>query len=738
MAENIYLAAPADARPAYGRMHSWAEETLAAFKLDVPLAALTGSLSLAQRQLLEVAKALLTRPKVLLLDEPTTALGPEDVGRLHTLVLEQARAGVGIVYVSHRLPEVLAVADRVTVLRDGVAQGTFEAASVSEDALVTLMIGRPLTVAFPERRKLPEDAEVMLAVSGLKGERFGPVDLEVRKGEILGIAGAEGNGQVPFLRALAGSEPATGTASCGGAKIDMRSPAGSLRAGVVLLSGDRRGEALFPVLSVRANSTIQILRRLAPIGIVLRGRERRAMAGLVEQLQVRMASPEQPVQSLSGGNQQKVSLISSFLRGDVKVILAEEPTQGVDVGARFDIYEALRAKSEEGITTVVKSSDPIELSGLCDRVVVMSRGRIVEEIPRHELGERRIVEAIVGSRVGVTAPRERRDEHMKRNWLPLILMTALIVALGAYTAAHQSAFLSKENLNSLLLEAMPLILVSLGQAVALLVGGFDVSVAALMTMVVVVASFTIPATTSGIALVPGVLALIGVGIATGLFNAFLIRGLRLPSIVATLGTLSILEGWSLWLRSYPSGAINTDVTGKLTSAVGFVPLAFVGVVLLAALGDFGLYRSRTGLGLRAVGLDETSSRRLGMSTGRTIVLAFVVCSVLATLGGFYLAAEVQVGSPIIGNEALESIAAAVLGGASLAGGRGSFFGTLLAAFFLTEINNILPLFQQPTEYADMTIGALILLALLLYQSPVLIAKFRTSRRTVEPAEATAG
>ena len=327
---------------------------------------------------------------------------------------------------------------------------------------------------------------------------------------------------------------------------------------------------------------------------------------------------------------------------------------------------------------------------------------------------------------------------MKRGWLPLVLMTVLIVALGAYSAAHQSAFLSKENLNSLLLESLPLILVSLGQAVALLVGGFDVSVAALMTMVVVVASFTLPPTTSGIALVPGAFALVGVGIAVGLFNAFLIRGLGLPSIVATLGTLSILEGWSLWLRSYPSGAINTDVTSSLTSAVGFVPLAFVGVVVLAALGDLGLYRSRAGLALRAVGLDETSSRRLGMSTGRTIVLAFVVCSVLATLGGFYLAAEVQVGSPIIGNQALESIAAAVLGGASLAGGRGSFVGTLLAAFFLTEINNVLPLFQQPTEYADMTIGALILLALLLYQSPVLIARLRGSRRTVEPTEAAAG
>jgi ribose/xylose/arabinose/galactoside ABC-type transport system permease subunit len=316
---------------------------------------------------------------------------------------------------------------------------------------------------------------------------------------------------------------------------------------------------------------------------------------------------------------------------------------------------------------------------------------------------------------------------VKRALLPLALMTTLIVAVGAYTEARQSVFLSRENLNALLLEAMPLILVSMGQACALLVGGFDISVAALMTMCVVTASFTMTADTSGIALLPGALALVGVGLATGMFNAFLIRVLRLPSIVATLGTLSILEGASLLLRSYPQGAINTDVTDTLTSSVGFVPLAFVGALALAALADLWLYRTRTGLALRAVGLDATSSRRLGMSTGRTVLLAFLLCSVMASIAGFYLAAEVQVGSPIIGNQALESIAAAVLGGASLAGGKGSFFGTMLAALFLTEIDNILPLFQQPTEYADMAIGALILFSLLLYQAPELIDRARAAR-----------
>jgi ribose transport system ATP-binding protein len=400
VAENLYLAAPDDQVPAYGRKEEWAAATLEEYRLDVPPSAAVGALSLPQRQLLEVVKALLAKPKVLLLDEPTTALGPQEVEQLHALVLDRARSGVGVVYVSHRLPEVLGIADRITVLRDGVGQGTYDATGMSEEALIALMIGRPLDHAFPERDDVGRESEVLLEVSGLRGERFGPIDLTVEKGEIVGIAGAEGNGQVQFLRALAGVERPLGRASCDGAELNTKSPLAALRAGVVLLSGDRTSESLFPVLSVRANTTIQVLRRLGRLGVVRGGRERRTVSDLARRLRIRMASMEQPVQSLSGGNQQKVSLTRPFLRGDVKVILAEEPTQGVDVGARFDIYEALREKANDGVAIIVKSSDPLELAGLCDRVVVMSRGRIVDQIERAELGERRIVEAIVGSGVG--------------------------------------------------------------------------------------------------------------------------------------------------------------------------------------------------------------------------------------------------------------------------------------------------------------------------------------------------
>jgi ribose transport system ATP-binding protein len=409
VAENLFLAARPEDRPAFRETESWATARLEEFDLHVPVAERMGSLSLSQRQFIEVAKALLLDPKVLLLDEPTTALGPGEVEHLHSVVLSRAAKGVGIIYVSHRLPEVLGIANRLTVLRDGQSQGTHDATQMSEENLVSLMIGRPLQLAFPERNGARATSEVLLDVTALQGHRFGPLDLRLHRGEILGLAGAEGNGQEELLHCLAGSSRAAGSVRCNGRKVDLRAPFGALRAGIMLLSGDRVRESLFPVLGVRSNSTVQVLRRFSRVGWLRRGQEHDAVAALVQRLKVRTPSIEQPVRFLSGGNQQKVSLMRPFLR-DVHVILADEPTQGVDVRSRFDIYEALRAKADDGVAMIIKSSDPLELAGVCDRVLVISRGRIIDEIDREDLSERRIIEAIVRSRARAPAASATVDD----------------------------------------------------------------------------------------------------------------------------------------------------------------------------------------------------------------------------------------------------------------------------------------------------------------------------------------
>jgi ribose transport system ATP-binding protein len=394
---NFYFAAPPEARPPFWQRKKWARKLLADFDLDlelfpdVPAAFLT----LAERQLFEVAKALVTNPIVLLLDEPTTALGPDEVEALHRTVVACKERGVGVVYVSHRLPEVLEVADRVTVLRDGRARGTFDARATSEAALVELIVGRPFEAAFPIPSPVFDETREVLVVDGLQGQSFGPVSFTVESGEIVGIAGAEGNGQPQLFDTLSGrTPPRAGLVVCDGRELNLISTHEAVRAGMMLLPGDRKHEALMGVLGVRVNSTIQSIRKFSVLGLLRRRVEREAVDDLVGQLEIRTPSLEQPVEFLSGGNQQKVSVSRSFLE-DPSVILAYEPTQGVDVGSRFDIYRALRTLSDAGAGILVKSSDPIELSGLCDRVLVMSRGTIVEEIPGDELDEVRIVEAIV-------------------------------------------------------------------------------------------------------------------------------------------------------------------------------------------------------------------------------------------------------------------------------------------------------------------------------------------------------
>ncbi len=330
-----------------------------------------------------------------MLDEPTTALGPDEVEALHRTVISSREHGMGVVYVSHRLPEVLEVADRITVLRDGLSVGTFEAGTITEAELVELIVGRPFEAAFPTAGPPPHEPEEVLVVDGLQGQSFGPLSFSLARGEVVGIAGAEGNGQPELFDTLAGRiPPRAGVVVCDGQELTLVSTHEAVGAGIMLLAGDRRREALMSVLGVRVNATIQALRRFSRWGFLRRRSERREVSELVELLEVRTPSLDQPVEFLSGGNQQKVSVMRTFLR-EPSVILAYEPTQGVDVGSRFDIYQALRSRTDRGAAMLVKSSDPIELSGLCDRVLVMSRGTVVEEIPGDELDETRITEAIV-------------------------------------------------------------------------------------------------------------------------------------------------------------------------------------------------------------------------------------------------------------------------------------------------------------------------------------------------------
>jgi len=311
--------------------------------------------------------------------------------------------------------------------------------------------------------------------------------------------------------------------------------------------------------------------------------------------------------------------------------------------------------------------------------------------------------------------------HLKRIfrirlWTPIALQAILILLLSNYVSTKSPTFLSEFNLNSLLRATLPLALVAMAQVNALLVGYLDISVGAIMTVCVIVASSIVTAGAPPEMVVVGAIAIIVAGLAIGLFNAGLVRGVGLPSIIATLATLSILEGVALVLRPIPAGVIDFDVLRLLTTSVGFVPVAFIGVVALAVAWDLWLYRTAAGLTLRAVGHDHRAARRIGAATTRLRAGALVTSGVMAAIASFFLAAQVGVGDARAGSSfALTSITAAVLGGTSLAGGRGSFVGAVVSALFLSLIVNVLPFLGWSGEVGLISIGVLMLIGLVLYQ-----------------------
>lgn len=757
VAQNLYLSAPPGERPRYREVVSWAREIIDRYALDLDPRAVVGDLSLAKRQFLEVIKALLSRPRVLLLDEPTTALGPGDVAHLQNITREVASQGTGVVYVSHRLPEVLELADRVTVLRDGESQGTFRTEGLSQERIISLMVGTSLEMEFPTKPGLEDSREVVLSVDNLSGSSFGPVRLTVRRGEIVGLAGAEGNGQREILRALAGFEPASGQMTLRGKRVRLNSPTAALNAGIMLLSGDRARESIFPVLGVRHNMTVQALDRFGKLGLMAGTNERTVASSLVRDLEISTPSLEQPVRFLSGGNQQKTVLSRAFLNPS-GILLVDEPTQGVDAKSRLDIYRALRAKADEGVALIINSSDALEMAGLCDRVLVISRGQITREIRGGGLTEENIVASFLTS----DARRAQREEPpstseapatgrrwsavgaipsqllnrvpalFKAEWTPLWVLALLILAIGFYTSSQSSAFSSTLNMRHLMLATIPLALVAIAQLNVLLLGGFDVSVGSMMSLTVVVASFVIAPGDPTIGIIGGVAACLGAGLAVGVLNGTMVRGLRIAPIIATIATLSILQGIALIFREIPGGPISSDFVSMVTKRVDFIPVAFIGVVALAILADVWLHHTGSGLTVRAVGYREEAARRVGISTGWIHFRGYILAAVMATIAGLFLSTQVGVGHPTVGASfTLLSIAAAVLGGASLFGGRGSFLGAILGALFLALTVNILPFLEINTAFGLIAAGGLTLIAILIYSGSSVWARFASIIRARE-------
>jgi len=389
--------------PARGCFVNWRElnarasRLLADFGLSIDPRTPVSSLSIGYRQVIEVLKALASDPKVIIFDEPTSSLEAREAALVLDTIRKLAARSIGVVYISHRMDEVFRISDRITVLRDGDLVGTWNAAGVSREEVVNAMIGREMTELYPA--KASSAGDVLLSVDGLtRAGAFRDVSFVLRRGEILGFSGLVGAGRTEVMRSIFGADiPDSGAVYLDGSRVDIRSARDAMDAGIVYLPEERKTQGLFLERSVEDNILCGNIGRCSRRGVVRPGLSRALALDMCRRLSVKAKSIEQELQNLSGGNQQKV-LLARWLAMKPRVLIVDEPTRGVDVGAKAEIHRMLRDYASAGNGVIVVSSEMPEIIGLCDRIIVLHEGRISGEVEGTTATEAQLASLAFGNR----------------------------------------------------------------------------------------------------------------------------------------------------------------------------------------------------------------------------------------------------------------------------------------------------------------------------------------------------
>ncbi|MFA6471586.1 MAG: L-arabinose ABC transporter ATP-binding protein AraG [Candidatus Latescibacterota bacterium] len=374
-----------------GKMREDARNELAVLEEDVDSSVKVGTLPIAQRQMVEIAKALIRDAKVIAFDEPTSSLTDREVTRLFTVIRDLKRKGKAIIYVSHRLKEIFEICDSVTVFRDGkVVETLDDVSAVDQDYLVNRMVGRSIRDIYQYSSR-PKGGAVIKA-EGLFGHGLSePVNLEIGQGEIVGIFGLVGAGRTELLKLLYGAAKCeAGKISVLGNEVKINNTVAAIRNGIAFCPEDRKKEGIVPLRSVHENINLSVRKSFARFGVVDDKKERENTNYFINKLGIKTSSPARKAMNLSGGNQQKV-ILARALSGKVKVMLLDEPTRGIDVGAKSEIYGIIGQLASDGIGVIVVSSDLPEVMGISDRILVMRQGKIVASIPREEATEEKLL-----------------------------------------------------------------------------------------------------------------------------------------------------------------------------------------------------------------------------------------------------------------------------------------------------------------------------------------------------------
>ena len=701
VAENFFLEAPEGA----GFLPNWRNlyRARARAALDavfpgnsIAVDSEVGSLPIGERQMTEIARAAATPGvKLIILDEPTSSLGLERSRQLRAYIHEQAARGLSFIFISHKLFEVVDVAHRVAVLRNGrkVWDGATEEIGVPD--LIRMMGGE--AASLPATLRPEVDLASAKTLVRVRVPFTAPLEreIELRQGEIVGLAGLEGSGQKELLRTIFvrdgahdGSVATLGTAS--------------------FVSGDRIREGVFPLWNVLKNIGLGRIARLSMFHLLSAEEERRAVSPAASRLRLDVERLKSSILELSGGNQQK-ALVARAMVADSEIILLDDPTRGVDVAAKRDFYSLTAEIAKSGRLVIWHSTEDLEFLE-CDRVLVFAGGRIVADLRGDEITEQNIVDASFGE-TGKSAPATARVSAKRRgsrarllvNSAPFVSLALVLAVLMIRNPKVASIF----GLDLLLWPAVPVALVALAQM--FVVGGseIDLGIGAFAGLInVLSATFLVDAPGYGfIAVAAGL-------IAYGALGA-LIQFRRIPAIVVTLGASFIWSGLAYTMQPTPGGSSPDWLTAAISWSIRGLPTSVIALVLIGIVA-FALDKLPFGVALRAFGSNPVAMARSGWSTVRYAALRYSIAGLFGILGGMSLTA-INTASDYNsgGSYTLLSVAAVVIGGCSLAGGLISPLGVVAGSITLALIGALLGMLNVSSDYNAAVQGALLLLILAL-------------------------
>jgi ABC-type sugar transport system ATPase subunit/ribose/xylose/arabinose/galactoside ABC-type transport system permease subunit len=707
----------------FDRMRSKAQDLLARLGASFPATTLARDLTVAQRELVAIAAALLREPKVLILDEPTASLSNADAELIFGIVRQLRADGVTVVYISHYLDEVFDLVDRITVLRDGRLVSTVVVADTTRERVIDEIVGRSLRQLYP--KEAVELGDPALVVKGLSHPpAVNDVSLTIRAGEIFGVAGLLGAGRTELAMTLIGAlDRKGGTVSVSGRASAPRSPRDAKKQGFALIPEDRRHEGLVTDLTVRENLSLAYIAQFASCGVLRLGAERAAVQNLIERLRISPPSLRTVSRYLSGGNQQKV-VIGRWLLGNARLFVFDEPTTGVDVGSKIEIYKQMGALARSGAAIMFISSDFEELVGICDRIAVMRKGAIVSTHEASELDVPRLMMIATGAdhsdeqsantvaapvESGLRPPRERGISWLSR-WGTIAGM-AIVFAAFSLLAPN---FLSVNNLSDVLKQGSLLAFVALGLTAALVAGGFDMSAGAVNQFAANLAAGMI---SKGLGTLTALCVGVGAGLATGLVNAALVLLFRMPPFVATLGSMFVVMGLTLL---YNQGQALTlyDQSAFFRIGQGTVgPIPTIAILLACLLAALHVFFKHTCAGLRmyAVGENVAAAELRGIDRRRAVTTSFLTAGGVLGLSGVVLASYSYGASAAAAalDFLVGALAAAFLGASLSRTGELDMIGTTIAALFLASLSNGLILLGVSNLALPGIQGTVLILSILL-------------------------